>query len=116
MMQADAMNRVPTSTVFFQVSPNLHLQLRVECCYIAHRLAGQSQHGFSQVRGRAHDGTAFVNQPLHALIEVKATFATWASNQMRLHYRDFLGAEFPVDIEMETSNSFKTAHVETFFH
>src|SRR5579859_284512 len=112
----DAIHRVPTSTVFFKVSPNLHLQLWIDCGYFANRHTGQAQHSLAQVRGGAYNGTAFVNQSLHTLIEVKATFAAWAAVQMRLHHRDLLGTEFPVDIEMETSNGFKATHIETFFH
>ena len=78
--------------------------------------ARQAQHGFSQVRRRSHDGTAFVNQPLYSFVKVKATLATWAVCQMCLHHCNFLIAEFPVDIEMETGNRFKTIHIETFFH
>src|SRR5690349_21970628 len=94
------------SAVFFEVSANLHLQLGVDCGHSANRHVGQEQHSLAQVGGGAHDGTAFVNQSLYPLIKVKATLAAWAVGQMFLHHRDFLGTEFPVDIEMETSNSF----------
>ena len=110
------MNRVPTSAIFFEVCPNFHLQLWIDCGYSPNRHTGQAQHGFSQVRRRSHDGTALVNQPLYSFIKVKATLATWAVCQMCLHHCNFLIAEFPVDIEMETGNRFKTIHIETFFH
>jgi hypothetical protein len=115
-MDVDAINRVPTSTIFFKIGPDLQLQLWIDCGYLAHRHTGQPQHSFSQMRGRSHDSTAFVNQSLHSLIKVKAALAAWAACQVRLHYLDFCGTEFPVDIEMETSNRFKTAHIKTVFH
>ena len=93
-----AIERVPTSTIFFKIGSDLHLQLWIECYDLANRHASQAQYCFPQVCWRAHDGTAFVNQSLHALIKVKATFATRAADQMLLHDFDFIETEFPVNI------------------
>jgi hypothetical protein len=41
---------------------------------------------------------------------MKATFAIWAVREMLLHNNDFLGTEFPINVEMKTSNSFITAY------
>src|SRR5260221_7525360 len=56
------------------------------------------------------NSTAFVNKPLHTFVKMKATFAIWTVREMLLHNSDFLGTEFPINVEMKTSNSFITAH------
>ena len=97
-METDAIHRVLSSAIFFQVSSNLHLQLWVDCRYSANWRTGQAEDGFSQVCRRADNCTAFVNQSLYPFIKVKATLATWTTCQVHLHHRDFFVTEFPVDI------------------
>jgi hypothetical protein len=49
-----------------------------------------------------------MDQPLHLLIKMEAASATGAIDQMLLYNRNFLSAEFPIYIEMETSSDLDT--------
>src|SRR6266699_4077082 len=60
------------------------------------------------------NGTAFLNKPLNTFIEMKATFAIRTVREMLLHNNDFLNAEFSINVEMKTSNSFIAA--QTVIH
>jgi len=63
-----------------------------------------------QVRRRVLYRAAFVDESLESKIKVKTTIAMWTVHQMLLYDSDFLGAEFPVKVEMEASNCFYTIH------
>src|SRR2546421_7713011 len=56
------------------------------------------------------DSAALVNESRNAHIKMKAAFTIWTGRKMTLHNSDFLGAELPPKIEMETSNSLITVH------
>src|SRR5947208_11037869 len=62
------------------------------------------------MRRSSNNSAALMDQPLESLIEMKAVFAARALREMILHSRDFLGTEFPVNIEMKTSSCLKTIH------
>jgi hypothetical protein len=51
-----------------------------------------------------------MDEPCYAHIKMKATSAIWTGFEMLLHDSDFLGTEFPTNIEMKTSNTLKTVH------
>src|SRR5437879_7996586 len=57
-----------------------------------------------------HNSRALENKQIHTFIKMKATFANWTVREMLLHNNDFLGTEFPINVEMKTSNSFITAY------
>ena len=86
------------------VGSNLHLQFEVESDDPTGGSASQAQDGLPQMSGRPLDGTAFVDQTLESGVEVKTTFAIWTIREVLLHDSNFLGAQFAIKIEMETSN------------
>src|SRR5260370_41807003 len=100
----------PSFSTFFDISSDLHLQNRVEIGQLTTGQASQAQHCFTQMSGGALDCTTFVNEPLETRIKVKAAFATWTFREMLPYCYNFLDSEFPVNIEMKTSNSLKTTH------
>src|SRR5579885_3699020 len=59
----------------------------------------------------------FVHQAFQMHIKMETTLATRTIFQMLLHDSDFLVTEFPVDIEMKTSNGLHAIHdASSFFH
>jgi hypothetical protein len=101
---------MPSFRTFFDISSDLHLQNRVEIGQLTTGQASQAQHCFTQMGGGALDCTTFVNKPLETRIKMKAAFATLTFREMLPYCYNFLDSEFPVNIEMKTSNSLKTTH------
>jgi hypothetical protein len=75
----------------------------------------QAHHSLAQVCGRALDCTAFMNQALDLQIEMKAISAIGTGGEMVPYNGHFLNAEFPINIQMKTSDSFNAIHT-FFFH
>ncbi len=97
------------------ICSKLHLQLWVKIDRLANGYVSQAHHSLAQVCGRALDCTAFMNQPLDLHIEMKAISAIGTGGEVLPYNGHFLNAEFPINIQMKTSNSFNAIHT-FFFH
>jgi|SRR5215467_10144107 len=97
------------------ICSKLQLQLWVKIDGLTKGSVSQAHHSLTQVRGRALDCTAFMNQSLDLHIEMKAIPAIGTGGEVLLHNSHFLNAEFPVNIQVKTSNGFDAIHT-FFFH
>ncbi len=91
----------------FNICSDLHLYFGIKSNLLA---ACQAQYCLTKMSRGLLDRTAFVDQSRNSDVKMKATFATRTGSEMLLHNRDFLGTEFPVNIEVKTSNSLITIH------